>query len=284
MTATKEYLISTPLPQHADTYTVISHKFVIDKTLSELLGRGFQVKNELYRCNRDAQIAQGIYHLNYGSDPEMGMMFAWSNSYDKSMRFKCAIGGYVFICMNGVVSGNMGSWGRKHTGSADEETEQAIRAQIDGADLYYNQLVHDKNIMKDIEVPVKKQAELLGRLYFEHSLLTNEQLSVVKHEMIHPSYEYNSGKNSLWTVYNHITHSLKKSHPRDWMDHQRMIHWFLTQEFNIKNSILGMDEQLDKPIENVTGDNKVRGRQLTLEEGIADAEKESRSQIEDSNT
>lgn len=135
----------------------------------------------------NAQIAQGVYHLNYGNDPEMGMMFAWSNSYDKSMRFKCAIGAYVFVCSNGIVSGDMGSWGRKHTGSAAEETQEAILLQIDNADVYYNQLVLDKENMKQIILKPKNSAEIMGRLFLEHKLINVEQLSIVKNELHTPS-------------------------------------------------------------------------------------------------
>ena len=34
------------------------------------------------------------------------------------MKFKCAVGARVFICMNGVVSGDLGNFSRKHTGGA----------------------------------------------------------------------------------------------------------------------------------------------------------------------
>ena len=82
---TQEYLINAPLPQATATYTVIPHKDVIDLVKKGLAEKGFGIERELYRCNLDAQVAQGVYHLKYGNDPDMGLMFAWSNSYDKSM-------------------------------------------------------------------------------------------------------------------------------------------------------------------------------------------------------
>src|ERR1019366_4018691 len=91
---TQDYLINAALPVQTETYTVISHGDVIKKTKEVLAAKGFEIERELYRCNDGAQVAQGVYHLKYGDDPDMGMMFAWSNSYDKTMRFKCSIGGY----------------------------------------------------------------------------------------------------------------------------------------------------------------------------------------------
>lgn len=237
--ATKELLMAAPLPVYeGDTYTVIPHEFVIAETVRNLTTQGFKVKQELYRCNQNANIAQGIYHLDYSDDPDMGMMFAWSNSYDKSMRFKCAIGGYVFVCMNGMVNGNMGAWGRKHTGSADSETTETIQTQISKAKQYYKQLVYDKETMKTIIVDDKTRAELVGRLYFEEDLLNTEQLTLIKHQMHSPKFDYNADTKSLWALYNHITLSLHKSHPKDWLDHQRLVHWFFTQEYGIQPLVL----------------------------------------------
>jgi hypothetical protein len=244
---TKEYLTSVALPTHAESYTVISHEFIINHTMEQLALHGFSVEKETYRANSDGSIAQGVYYLNYTKDPEVGLMFAWSNSYNKLMRFKCAIGGYVFICMNGVVAGDMGSWGRKHLGSADTETVKAIIEQISNADIHFDRIVADKDVMKKITITERKQAELLGILYAEYEILTSEQMSIVKQQMDKPSYDYNCELNSLWAFYNHVTHALKKAHPRDWMDDQRKLHWFIAIEFDLVNFIedgvlLPMDE------------------------------------------
>ena len=82
---TKAHLISVPLPQHAATYTVISHQFVMDYATQQLTTAGFNISNEEYRCTADGNIAQGIYKLNYNNDPELSMMFAWTNSYNKQV-------------------------------------------------------------------------------------------------------------------------------------------------------------------------------------------------------
>ena len=232
---TREYLGTVPLPNHADTYTVISHEFVISNTLEQLALHGFTVADEKYRANSDGSIAQGIYYLNYTKDPEVGMMFAWSNSYNKLMRFKCGIGGYVFICMNGVVSGDMGSYSRRHSGTADSDTIKTIIDQISNADAYFDQILSDKDTMKAITLTERKQAELLGILYAEYEILTTEQMSTVKQQIDRPGYDYNCEVNSLWAFYNHVTYALKKSHPKDWMEDQRKLHLFISMEFDLLN-------------------------------------------------
>ena len=83
----RQDLIDVALPNHASTYTVISHKSVMDLSTEALEDAGFSVTAENYRATHDGNIASAIYTLNYGDDPELSMMFAWSNSYNKQMRF-----------------------------------------------------------------------------------------------------------------------------------------------------------------------------------------------------
>ena len=233
-TTTKDFLINATLPQETETYTVISHEFIINKTAEVLTRNNFSVLNEFYRSNEIGSVANGIYHLNCDKDPDLGMMFAWSNSYDKSLRFRCTIGGYVHLSNNRVISNEVGAWGRKHTGSADDETANTIEGQITNAEEFFKQLIHEKNAMKSILVPNKVRAELTGCMYFVNELLTSEQLAIVKAEYKKPSFDYGVEPTSLWAMYNAILTSLQKAHPKTWMEQQRLIHYFLTNAFSIK--------------------------------------------------
>ena len=104
---TKAHLVSVPLPNHGATYTVISHQSVMDYVYTELAAAGFGVISEEYRCTADGQIAHGIYRLNYNNDPELSMMFAWTNSYNKQVRFKCGVGAYINLTGTSMVCGDM---------------------------------------------------------------------------------------------------------------------------------------------------------------------------------
>ena len=92
---TRDYLKAVPLPVQTASYTVISHESVMDYAVAEIAAQGFSILSEHYRCTADGQIAQGVYKLSYNSDPELSLMFAWSNSYNKQIRFRCATGAFV---------------------------------------------------------------------------------------------------------------------------------------------------------------------------------------------
>lgn len=232
----KAHLISVPLPDHGDSYTVISHESVINHVYYELAAAGFGIVSEEYRATADGNIAQGIHVLQYNFDPELSMMFAWTNSYNKQVRFKCGVGAYVNQIGTSMVCGDMGSWARKHTGSADEETVATIKEQIANAHMYYAQLVADKNAMKDIPMNKRKQAQLLGILFAEYQILTTEQASIVRSQMDKPSHVFEDSS-SLWAFYNYVTTALQSSHPKTWMEDQRVLHYFISSINNFSKPL-----------------------------------------------
>ena len=249
---TKDYLVNVALPVHGQTYTVISHQSIIDYAYQELANQGFGIVDEEYRSTLDGQIAQGIYKLQFGSDPEMNLMFAWTNSYNKQIRFKCATGGYVNANQTVMLAGELGTYARKHTGTADADVIASMQVQITNATMYYNQLVKDKEVMKTINLSSRKQAELLGILFAEYEVLTTEQASIIRQQMDKPSFFYNGGKDTLWAFYNHVTVALQHSHPRSWMEDQRMLHWVISNEFDLSAPVQVVStpaEELSTPVD-----------------------------------
>ena len=223
---TKAHLVSVPLPNHGASYTVISHQFVMDYAYQALAAAGFGIVEEEYRCTADGQIAQGIYRLNFNQDPELSMMFAWTNSYNKQVKFKCVVGAYINQSGSVMISGDIGSWVRKHTGTADTEVKDTIDQYISNAHMYYNQLCADKASMEGVSLNKRRQAQLLGVLFAEYEILTTEQASMIREQMKKPQQVF-ANTDSLWAFYNFVTNALQHSHPKTWMEDQRILHYFI---------------------------------------------------------
>jgi hypothetical protein len=267
---TRNYLENAPLPNHGKSYTVISHKQVIDSTIQLLQDSGFVIQKELYRANMNANVAQGIYHIlpintvdpTIMEEKELGMMFAWTNSYDKSTRFQCAIGAYVMVCHNGMVAGDMMNFRRKHTGSADHDIRMQISNQIKNGEKYYKRILSDRDAMRNTALSLQEQAEIAGRLYINEDILDAAQMSCVKAELEKPTYDYECDQENAWTFYNHVTHALKKAHPRDWLSDSQNFHDFMTARVLSKMNIT-MNDALDLSEFDATQDKDL---DITMEE------------------
>lgn len=278
-TVTRQLIEAAIVPLQTKTYTVIPHADVINITEKILGEKGFVITTDKYKCTKSAQVAQGVYHLDYGDDPEMKMMFAWSNSYDKSLRFRCGVGGRLENGATILSGANLGSWARRHSGNALQETTDTIKEQIDHAGEYYAQLVHDKESMKQIPLGFKEQSEMAGRLFVELNLINTEQVSDMKNWI-----RADRSRDNLWTMYEYIVTSLQKSHPAKWMDAQIAVHYWVTNEFNIP--VLPQTVSQTQPVvsiplseipDSTTGTSLPKsliepypGHQVTLEESIAE--------------
>ena len=260
----KAFLTNQPLPNHGKTYTVISHREVIDNSHKLLSDSGFTITKEVYRSNMNANIAQGIYYIKPTnpdqttvSEEELGMMFAWTNSYDRSTRFQCSIGAYVKVCGNGMIAGDMMNYIRKHTGTANMDCKMHMSDQIKSGEKYYKRLIADKEYLKTINLTCKQQSELVGRLFIEEDLIDSQQTSMIKKEMDKPSFDYGQSNYSAWAFYNHVTHALKKAHPRDWLNDQQNFHDFITVELINKNLYSNLELNNDPSLIDITMEDSV---------------------------
>lgn len=225
-------LKATPLPNHGKKYQVVPHDYVISETKKELRSSGFNITTEFYKSSMDGQLAQGVYFIEFGNDPDIKLMFAWSNSYNKLTRFKCAIGAHVVVCGNGMLSGDMSNYRRKHIGyTALQDVSTNIKDQIAGAATHYNTLIADKEILKQVMLSPKKKGQILGELFACTEVLTLTQVGIVKRELDSPTFNYNCDPDSAWAMYNHVTFALKESHPVNFLNDHQVVHDYFMKQF-----------------------------------------------------
>jgi hypothetical protein len=125
---------------------------VKNQTVRQMLAdNGFTIKEELYKGEANGNIALGFMQLENDLDPDMGMTFNWANSYNKQVKFSCAIGGFIYDNQVPFVSGtNQGKWNRKHTGTALDETKEVIEAMIVSAHDHFAEIIAMKEQFKSI--------------------------------------------------------------------------------------------------------------------------------------
>lgn len=267
---TREYLESVALPNHGGRYTPISHKSIIDKVHEELAKRGFNVESELYRASMGGNVANGIYILDQGSDPDMKMMFVWGNSYDKSMRFKCGVGVYIPKTGNYIFSGNLSSYARKHTGKADEEAIQMIQSQLNMANVHYADLLASRDILINHTGTLRTYGELVGRMFIERQCLNKEQASSVRDRLLNKvALLDNLGHDNAWNFYNSVATALRMSHPKNWFEDQSECHKIINSHFALVTlTQVGIP---DESVQDSVQEDVQPTNQLDLFEVIAEA-------------
>jgi len=228
----KALLLTAKTPRATKSYSPVSHKDVINFTLEQLDKAGMELHSERYMANKDGLIGMGFYKIKGFGDDEMGMELAWQNSLNKALSLKWAIGGNVFICTNGMMRGDIGTFKRKHTGTVLDEYAEAVKRYVGDAESHFKELMSDKETLKNINVNPRKVAEMLGRMFIEKDILNATQLSIVKRELTNPTYDYKAD-GTMWQLYNHCTVALKEAHPLHHMNQHTDLHKFVMTESKI---------------------------------------------------
>ena len=226
----KHLVQSAPVPQQTKTYKPVSNSQLIDTTLEAIESSGFRLDKEAYSLAGDGQVATGRFTLSNIADSEMQIQIAWQNSYNRQVSLKFAIGVRVFVCQNGCVSGDMGTFKKKHQGTVQEFAPAAISEYIKSAGEAFREMQIQRELMKQVDLTKRQQGELLGRLVFEEEIISTMQLNIIRKEIARPSYDYGV-ENTLWDLYQHTTHSLKETHPGSWItDHMNAHSFFVNAQ------------------------------------------------------
>ena len=244
---TERFLRDVAIPEQTLTYKPILHGDLIDLTRQGIREAGFTIERESYSMAADGKIANGRYTIADIRDEEMQIQIAWQNSYNKQITLKWAIGIHVFICGNGCVSGDMGSFKRKHTGDIQELTPKWISEYISTASGVFAEMQIIREQMKLVYVGLDTSAEILGKLFFVEDVLYSTQMNILKKELKNATHNYGAPE-SLWELYNFVTFSLSSIHPSEWMESHEKVHKYF---LGILEYHMEWEEDLPSVVESV---------------------------------
>ena len=232
-TKTEEFLRAIKLPEETKTYAVIGHGYIIDKVREMLALKGFVVTEELYKGENKGQEAMAFMQLENLKDPDMGMTFNWTNSYNKKLKFSCAIGGFIYDSKVPFVSSDSKSrYNRLHKGTALSETTEVIEQMIEQAEEHFDKIIEMKQKFASIDVSRKDYAKLMGLLYFDKQAISSEQINIVKREYDKPSFKCNH-PGTLWSLYKTIMFAIVDQSPNQWYQQQIKINNYVQILYNI---------------------------------------------------
>ena len=229
---TRTMIMAADVPAQTRTYKPITHSSLIDLTLNSIEKAGFSLDKETYSMAREGAIANGQFSIRNVADSEMQLQIGWQNSYNKSLSLKFAIGARIFICQNGMVHGDMGSFKKRHKGDVQEFTPNAITEYIKQAGDTFSQMQRERESMKQIEMTKRVKAELIGRMLIEEQFISSTQMNIMARELENPTHNYGA-PDSLWELYNYATFAMKELHPSIRMNNHIKAHNFFVNESGV---------------------------------------------------
>lgn len=231
---TEMFVRSIQLPQQTQSYSPVSHgdiidnleQFLLEKELVPFKKRYITAKNgqEIYGDWILKRVDQTIENLQQG-DTTLGIGFV--NSYNKHLKLEITPGIRVLICGNGAMSKtNIATFERKHTGDINIEFPIFIQNSLENINVLFEKMNEDFNKLKEININKKLMSELAGRLFIQEEIISSEQMSLLKKEIISPTFSQFIPDNG-YSFYNHCTYSIRNSHPSKIIDKYVGIHEFV---------------------------------------------------------
>ena len=228
-----------------DTYTPISNKFIIDMIEDKISDLGLVVKDK--HCIATKTSDNGSVKGVIGSydictpDEEFGQRIMFRNSYDKSMSFAFVAGMVVWICTNGCIKGDY-EYKRVHRGALMGDTSTTKEDIIDNINGGFGMLQNSfekvsaqLRELKHLQISPSESYDILGQLFFEKQVLSINQMSIIKKEFDNSKNFRHIGdvEFTAYDLYNHITESLKTSHPLTYISDHAKTHTLFEKTFNI---------------------------------------------------
>lgn len=226
---TQAELRSIPLPDKTNSYCPVPNGTLIDAVMEAADKKGFQLFNEKWNTTRTNEIMHGTLIFR-GDVPGIDMQVGLLNSYNKSTPAVISVGSSVFVCTNGVVSGAF-KLKRRHTINVWDDLNNLINEGIDGLYDEYQKDIALRDRLIQMPYSKREMAEMTGRLFIEENILTPNMVSVVKKEIVTPTFEDFQPEN-VWSFYNHCTYALKDSHPSLYIENHTNFHNFMETSFN----------------------------------------------------
>jgi hypothetical protein len=226
-------LLGFNIPESTSSYCPVSNLEIIETTLEHFDKNGFIVKDEFHKRDGSCNKFVGGFIVS-GGNKEADLMFGYKNSYDRSMSAAFALGASIMVCSNSVVTGEV-SLIRRHTGRANNDMIMGISEGIKRLGENFMNMEKQLQAMKEIEISKRIAASLIGRLFIEEEIITAHQLAVLKNEYFAESFDYGI-TGTLYNLYQDVTHSLKTSHPRNFLGDHIDAHKFFVEASGIIQS------------------------------------------------
>ena len=240
--SSESILRAIPLPKKTKTYTVISHGHVIDKIKEELNKAGFTIDRAEYTHSHGGDIARGNIYLHSDKDLDMGLIFTWINSYNKMVKFSCAVGGFIYDNNTSFIGSEGMYWLRKHTGTALDEADNVIEQLASHANKHFDEIILEKERMKAMPLSIDEYGCVMGALYFELDLLTPNQASGVKNERKKPQHTYKDS-DTLWGLYKILMFGISDMPLNKWQTSQQKLHHTIMNEYAIATTVDDTNKQ-----------------------------------------
>ena len=205
--ATLDEVLSVPLPEQTPTYMPVPHAKVIEYVETDLVDMlpEFTLQKNVYGLSACGQALFGMITFA-NADTYMGPSIAFRNSYNKTTSLGFAFGAQVFICANGMFSGDI-LVAKKHTLNVWDSVRKLVWNSLYKVKESYQSMQNEVETMRQRPLTDTQAFWTLGQLRGE-GVLASRVFENALREWNEPSHPEHKDGTAL-QLYNACTEGLK---------------------------------------------------------------------------
>lgn len=210
-------LLETPKPKRTSTYSPICHDEIHDTIMCEIKRNNYELRN-INVNSKTGQNCVVMYGLNdlteTTQNTDIGIRVGFKNSYDRTMSFGFALGSVVFICGNGMVSGEYTIKKQHRMKDVSMYVKELIQECFQNVRKEHQNNIEFEKCLKQLSVTESEAQRIIGELFIDNNIFSQAQLRNMSKQIYNSdkfqTFTYNKVI-SGWDLYNHGTESLKTS-------------------------------------------------------------------------
>lgn len=206
----REELANVATPLATDSFTPISHSFLVDQTLEALDRNGYSVTEEKHALARFGQRYFGGFQIS-GPDIESNerkLVLGLRNSHDRTFAASICIGNRMIVCENLCFSSDV-KLARRHTTNILRDIPRVLSEAIGRLLSHWTDMTTRIDRYQNTAITFDQACALAVQLAEAKALPAREVFPVTQ-EFKAPRHEvFNTP--TLWNLYNSVTENLKGS-------------------------------------------------------------------------
>ena len=206
----REELANVRTPEGTDSFTPISHSFLVEETLSALDRAGYSVTEEKHALGRFGQRYFGGFQItgpDINSDSRK-LVLGLRNAHDKSFAASMCIGNRMIVCENLCFSSDV-KLARRHTVNIIRDIPRVLSEGIGRLLSHWTDMETRIGRYQNTEIGFNQACELAVQLAESKALPARDVFAVTQEFKAPRHPEFNTP--TLWNLYNSVTENLKGS-------------------------------------------------------------------------
>jgi len=206
----REELANVRTPDATESFTPISHSFLVDETFAALDRAGYTVTEEKHALGRFGQRYFGGFQIA-GKDinsNERKLVLGLRNAHDKTFAASMCIGNRMMVCENLCFSADV-KLARRHTLNILRDIPRVLAEGIGRLMSHWTDMETRINRYQNTEIGFKEACELAVQLAESKALPAREVFPVTQEFKTPRHAEFATP--TLWNLYNSVTENLKGS-------------------------------------------------------------------------